>query len=39
MPPGGRMPYEYKKVEPPKNFKDLFRFLKEVLGGFFTRFF
>ena len=39
MPPGGRMPYEHKKVDPPKDFKDLFRFLKEVLGGFFTRFF
>ncbi len=39
MPPGGRMPYEHKKVAPPKDFKDLFRFLKEVFGGFFTRFF
>ncbi len=37
MPPP--MPYEHKKVAPPKNFKDLFRYLKEVLGGFFTRFF
>lgn len=37
MPPP--MPYEHKKVAPPKNFKDLFRFLKEIFGGFFTRFF
>lgn len=37
MPPP--MPYEHKKVAPPKDFKDLFRFLKEVFGGFFTRFF
>jgi len=37
MPPP--MHYEHKKVEPPKNFKDLFRFLGEVLGGFFSRFF
>ena len=33
------MPYEYKKVDPPKNFWDVFRYLREVLGGFFTRFF
>ncbi len=39
MPPGGRMPYEHKKVAPPKDFLDFFRYLKEVFGGFFTRFF
>ena len=39
MPPRGGMPYEHKKVAPPKDFKDLFRYLKEVFGGFFTRFF
>jgi len=38
MPPRGKMPYEHKKVAPPKNFKDLFRYLKEVIGGFFSRF-
>ncbi len=31
--------YEHKKVAPPKNLKDLFRYLKELFGGFFTRFF
>ncbi|MBQ1965960.1 MAG: ABC transporter ATP-binding protein [Clostridia bacterium] len=37
MPPP--MPYEHRKVALPKNFKDFFRFLKEIFGGFFTRFF
>ena len=36
MPPG-RRPYEHKKVEPPKNFRDVFRYLKELFGGFFKR--
>ncbi|MBE6690373.1 MAG: ABC transporter ATP-binding protein [Ruminococcaceae bacterium] len=31
--------YEYEKIAPPRSFKDLFRFLKELLGGFFTRLF
>ncbi len=28
---------KYKKVEPPKNLRDLPRFLGEVIGGFFSR--
>lgn len=36
MPPMG---FEYEKVEPPKSFRDLFRFLREVIGGFCTRLF
>ncbi len=36
---GNRIPYEHEKVPPPKNFRDVFRYLKELLGGFFTRFF
>ncbi|MBR3837683.1 MAG: ABC transporter ATP-binding protein [Clostridia bacterium] len=36
MPP--RMPYQYAKVPKPKNLRDLPRYLKEVLGGFFHRF-
>ena len=38
---GPRMPmaYEYEKVKPPKNFFDVGRYLKELLGGFFYRFF
>ncbi len=36
---GGKVPYEYERVAPPKNFGDVFRYLKELLGGFFTRFF
>ncbi len=34
-----RIPYEHEKVAPPKNFKDVFRYLKEFFGGFFIRFF
>ncbi len=34
-PPGSR--FEYAKVPPPKNLGDLPRFLKELLGGFFSR--
>jgi len=37
MPP--RMPYQYRKLEPPKNLKDLPRYLTELFGGFFHRFF
>ncbi|MCQ2427481.1 MAG: ABC transporter ATP-binding protein/permease [Clostridia bacterium] len=29
--------YEHQKIAPPKNFKDVFRFLKELLGGLFGR--
>ena len=34
-PPGPR--FQYAKVAPPKNFGDLPRYLKELLGGFFSR--
>ena len=30
--------YEHEKVPPPKNIKDVPRYLKALLGGFFTRF-
>lgn len=36
---GGRSAYEHKRVDPPKNIKDVPRYLKELLGGFFSRFF
>lgn len=40
MPPmGGRMPPNYRKPKPPASLKDLPRYLKEVFGGFFKRFF
>ena len=39
MPPGRKMTYEHKKVDPPKNFRDVFRYLRELFGGFFKRFF
>ena len=29
--------YEYERVKPPRSPLDLFRFLKELLGGFFAR--
>lgn len=40
MPPlGGRgFDPQYARVAPPKNFRDVFRFLRELLGGFFHRF-
>lgn len=34
-PPGAR--FEYAKVPPPKNLGDVPRYLRELLGGFFTR--
>ncbi len=38
-PPAGRgFDPQYVRVEPPKNFRDIFRFLRELLGGFFHRF-
>ena len=30
--------YTYDRIPPPKSFPDVFRYLKELLGGFFTRF-
>lgn len=36
MPPP-RSSFEYKKIEPPKGLKDVPRFLRELLGGFFSR--
>ncbi|MEA4832949.1 MAG: ABC transporter ATP-binding protein [Oscillospiraceae bacterium] len=38
-PGGGRGRFEYKKVTPPKSFKDLSRYLNELVGGFFFRLF
>ncbi len=40
MPPGpppGMGQFRYAQVELPKNLKDVPRYLKELLGGFFTR--
>ncbi len=34
-PPGAR--FQYTKIAPPKNMGDLPRYLKELLGGFFSR--
>ena len=31
--------YQYDKIKPPKSPKDLFRFMHELLGGFFGRLF
>ncbi len=39
MMPGRPMPMEHKRPAPPKSLKDLPRYLKEVFGGFFKRFF
>ena len=33
LPPGQ---YKYDRIAPPKNPLDLFRYLKELLGGFFS---
>ena len=38
-PMGGTSSYQHARVAPPKNIKDFPRFLKELLGGFFSRFF
>ena len=36
MPPGGwGFGPNYAKVEPPKNIKDVPRYLRELLSGFF----
>ncbi|MBQ7321050.1 MAG: ABC transporter ATP-binding protein [Clostridia bacterium] len=37
--PPGRGHFEYKSVEKPKSIGDVPRFLKELLGGFFSRLF
>lgn len=39
MMPGRPMHMEYKRPTPPKSLKDLPRYLTEVFGGFFKRFF
>lgn len=33
-----KQPFNYDRVPPPKNIKDVPRYLKEFLGGFFVRF-
>ena len=37
-PRGFGSQYKYEKVPPPKNFWDVFRYLRQLLGGFFKRF-
>ncbi len=39
MPMGGRMRPNYQWPKPPKSVKDVPRYLSELLGGFFKRFF
>ena len=39
MPMGGRMRYNYEWPKPPKSVGDVPRYLSELLGGFFKRFF
>lgn len=39
MMPGRRMPPNYQRPKPPKNIQDVPRYLSEVFGGFFKRFF
>jgi len=42
MGPGGFGPpmrYKYERIAPPKGLSDVPRYLKELLGGFFTRLF
>lgn len=38
-PMGGRRPPEYQRPEPPKSLSDVPRYLSELFGGFFKRFF
>ncbi len=38
-PSGRRRGYEYERVTPPQGIKDVPRYLKELLGGFFYRLF
>lgn len=37
--PPGSMGYQYERVTPPNGIKDIPRYLHELLGGFFKRFF
>ena len=39
MPMGGRMQYNHEWPKPPKSIGDVPRYLSELLGGFFKRFF
>lgn len=42
MPPfgvPGRLPHEHNRPKPPENLRDLPRYLGELFGGFFKRFF
>lgn len=39
MPMNGKMPPNYQRPAAPKSIKDLPRYLSELLGGFFKRFF
>jgi len=39
MIPGRPMPPQHKRPDPPKSIKDLPRYLSELFGGFFKRFF
>ena len=39
MPMGGRMRFNHEWPKPPNNIKDVPRYLSELLGGFFKRFF
>ena len=35
---GQKLPFQHKKLTPPKNIKQIFPYLKQLLGGFFSRF-
>ena len=35
---GGGKGYEHERVQPPKNLRDVWRFSRELFGGFFVRF-
>lgn len=37
--PPGSMGFQHERVTPPKGIKDIPRYLRELLGGFFKRFF
>lgn len=37
-PGGPPRPYEHKKIPPPQGVQDVPRYLRELLGGFFTRY-
>ena len=38
-PMGGRMPPNYQRPKPPASTADVSRYLSELFGGFFKRFF